>query len=223
MLPAAATHLVTAIVADWDATDATLRLWSRRDPSAGWQPVGEPWPAVVGRAGTGWGAGLHGRGAPAGRPGTVKREGDGKSPAGVFVLRAAFGYASDAPSGTRTPYTRVTDTWRCIDDPTSSHYNVVLDERTTTKDWSSAEDMKRGDDLYAWVVEVAHNAQRTPGDGSCIFLHLWGGPGSTTSGCTAMAEDRLAWLLATLPAESVLVLLPQAEYTALADRWGLPR
>ncbi|MBZ0233219.1 MAG: hypothetical protein K8M05_12885 [Deltaproteobacteria bacterium] len=168
--------------------------------------------------------GLHGDGAPAGRPGPLKQEGDGKSPAGIFALGPAFGYAPAAPAGARIPYTPVDARWRCVDDPTSAVYNRILDERTVTRDWSSAEDMRRADALYAWVVEVGHNRAAVPGGGSCIFLHVWGGPGDPTVGCTAMDHDVLASLLTTLDpaANPVLVQLPAAEYDALAPTWRLP-
>ena len=60
----------------------------------------------------------------------------------------------------------------------------------------SAEEMKRPDALYTWVVDVAHNPTRLPNGGSCIFLHVWSGADSTTVGCTAMAEPKLAQLIA---------------------------
>ena len=82
--------------------------------------------------------------------------------------------------------------------------------------------MRRPDDLYTWVIDIAHNPDRTPGAGSCIFLHVWSGPGSATVGCTAMAEPALATLLASLDAHAVYVLLPSAEYNALAAAWQLP-
>jgi D-alanyl-D-alanine dipeptidase len=222
-IPATTKQLLTATTADWDATSAELRLWKR--DGAGWKQVGPVWSGVVGRAGTGWGSGLHGRGAPAGREGPIKREGDGKSPAGVFDLTSAFGYAKSAPPGTTLGYQQVDTNWKCVDDPASRDYNRVLDARTTTVDWNSAEEMRRDDDAYAWVVEIAHNASRTPKDGSCIFLHVWSGPKSATVGCTAMEEPQLASLIAKLvPADRpAFVLLPRAEYDALADAWNLPR
>lgn len=221
VIPTSTTHLVTIVVDDWEATAATMRLFVREGDR--WVPQGEPWPAVVGRTGSAWGMGLHGNGAPPGRDGPRKREGDGKSPAGVFAIRKGYGYATAPPAGTALPYSPVTPTWRCVDDPTSSHYNEILDEASTTKDWSSAEDMRRDDDLYRWVVELAHNPQRTPADGSCIFLHVWGGPTSSTAGCTAMAEDELTALMAALPADgAVAVLLPKSDYAALAGTWLLP-
>ena len=42
-------------------------------------------------------------------------------------------------------------------------------------------------------------------------------------GCTAMAEPKLAQLIGELDPRAVFVLLPRAEYDALAPRWGLPR
>ncbi len=221
-IPASTKQLVTAVTADWDATRAELRVWQRT--GAEWTPVGAAWQGVVGKSGTGWGAGLHGRGAPAGREGPIKHEGDGKSPAGVFDLTAAFGYGDAAPKGATLRYQQVDTNWKCVDDPASRVYNRILDARTTTIDWHSAEDMRRTDAAYTWVVEVAHNEARTPGDGSCIFLHVWSGPDSHTVGCTAMDEGRLASLIGELRADDqpVFVLLPRAEYAALAPVWQLP-
>lgn len=213
-----APQLVTAIVPDWTSTHAELRLWQR--DGATWKLAMEPWQGVVGTSGTAWGIGLHGTGAPAGRSGPVKREGDGKSPAGVFALRGAFGYATTATSG--LPYQPVTADWECVDDPKSKHYNVILDRRTTTVDWTSAEDMRRKDELYKWGVDVAHNPVATPGAGSCIFLHVWRGPDSATVGCTAMDEQVLQRLIGRIDTSTMFVLLPRAEYAALAEPWGLP-
>ena len=209
------TQLVTAIVDRWSSTHATLRLWSGRVGK--WEPIGESWPGVVGGTGVAWGD-------PEGRPGPIKREGDGKSPAGVFALRAVYGYATTPPAGTKLPYTPVDAAWHCVDDPRSTHYARILDARTVTPDWKSAEDMRRTDELYTWVVDTAYNSLRVPSAGSCIFLHVWSGPASTTVGCTAMAEPQLAHLISVLDpnASPLYVLLPRAEYDALAGPWGLP-
>jgi zinc D-Ala-D-Ala dipeptidase len=221
-VPDGAQQIITAIVDDWTATRATLRSWRRE--LGQWRSDGPAWQGVVGRAGTGWGSGLHGIGAPPGRPGPVKREGDGKSPAGMFALRGSYGYAAAAPPGTRTPYVALDENWNCVDDPASAHYNQIVDRRTVDAvDWKSDETMRRKDELYTWVVDVAHNPARTANLGSCIFFHVWRGLDSVTVGCTAMAEDRLAKLIATLDPGAVYVLLPRAEYAALAERWGLPR
>ena len=158
--------------------------------------------------------------APAGRGGPTKREGDGKSPAGLFALRGAFGYAKAATSS--LPYQPVELGWECVDDPKSRHYNAILDRRTTEPDWQSAEQMRRRDDLYEWGIDVAHNPRATPGAGSCIFLHVWRGVGSATVGCTAMDKQTLRTLIGKVDTEAVYLLLPKPEYDALAATWGLP-
>lgn len=211
-------QVVTAIVPDWSSTRAELRLWTR--DGGAWKLAMGPWPGVVGASGTGWGIGLHGSGAFIGRSGPVKREGDGKSPAGVFAIRASYGYAASAK--TALPYRTVDEHWKCVDDPSSRSYTRILDQRTVKPDWASAEDMRRGDALYEWVVELVHNGPAQPGGGSCIFLHVWSGPQSSTVGCTAMDEGKLVALLERLAPGALFVLLPQAEYTALAPAWGLP-
>lgn len=215
------------LVDNWNSTKVSIRRFRLRDETSAsvggkWTLVGRWWQGVVGKNGVAWGSGLHGTGAPAGRSGPIKHEGDGKSPAGVFSIGPAFGYATSAPTGSQLRYTTVDPNWKCVDDPASTHYNQILDERTTTVDWKSAEEMKRSDALYTWVVELGHNTGRTANAGSCIFFHVWSGADGATLGCTAMPESTLSELIATLDPGAVFVLLPAAEYTALAPSWGLP-
>ncbi|MDQ3367919.1 MAG: hypothetical protein M3680_21045 [Myxococcota bacterium] len=219
-VPGAATQVITAIVPTWDATVAELRLWIRQGD--GWVLSEGPWPGVIGKAGAAWGSGVHGTGAPAGREGPVKREGDGKTPAGVFAVRKAYGYGETPPAGGELPYERVDASWKCVDDPASDRYTSIVNASEVDVDWKTAEDMRRADDLYEWVIDLAHNPEATPGGGSCIFLHVWSGPRSTTVGCTAMAEDKLHRLLGQLDRGAHYVLLPRADYDALAPAWGLP-
>lgn len=216
-IPKTTKQLVTAVVEGWSSTHARVALWQRT--ATGWQRTGDEWPAVIGKSGAAWGVGLH----PAGRPGPVKREGDLKSPAGVFALRTAYGYADEPPQAWRIPYEASTDL-ECIDDPASEHYTRIVDRKQVASDWQSAEMMRRDDELYAWVLDVAHNPDAKPGAGSCIFLHVWSGPEGTTAGCTAMDKAKLEQLLAALdPASQPLfVLLPRDEYREVAAAWGLP-
>jgi L,D-peptidoglycan transpeptidase YkuD (ErfK/YbiS/YcfS/YnhG family) len=216
-IPKTTKQLVTAIVDDWTATHARLALWQRTD--AGWQRVGDEWPGVVGHAGTAWGVGIQ----PPGREGPTKKEGDGKSPAGVFAVRSAYGYAEDPPKSWRMPYEQSADL-ECINDPASDHYTKIVDRKQVPSDWQSAEEMRRDDTLYEWVLDVAHNPDAKPSLGSCIFLHVWSGPESSTIGCTAMDKAKLEALLGKLDPvnQPLFVLLPRGDYKALAAAWGLP-
>jgi D-alanyl-D-alanine dipeptidase len=183
------TQLLVVTTADWDTTKGTLTMYERRNGA--WIATGDAIPVVVGRTGLAWGSGLP---LPLRREGPIKKEGDGKAPAGLFALPSLFGYA-DEPISTRMPYIAATPTVECVDDATSPHYNEIVDTRQVPKTWNSSEDMRRHDELYREGVVVAHNANpAVAGNGSCIFLHLWSGPESSTAGCTAMSEANLSKL-----------------------------
>jgi L,D-peptidoglycan transpeptidase YkuD (ErfK/YbiS/YcfS/YnhG family) len=112
-----------------------------------------------------------------------------------------------------------------VDDAASSFYNQLVEEGRVTKDWASAERMRREDDLYQLVVWVGHNDRPArPGEGSCIFLHLRASAGSPTEGCTAMAREAMERLLRWLDpaARPLLVQLPEPLWGRLAREWGLP-
>ncbi|MCP4445946.1 MAG: hypothetical protein GY811_11460 [Myxococcales bacterium] len=222
------TQLIVSLSDGWSGTDATLYRFTREAGEILWQAEGEPIASTLGRTGLGWGRGLHGAVAERGEP--TKREGDGRSPAGVFPIGRAYGYAA-APGGTSLPYNKVGKSWRCVNDAASIHYNRILDAHGLEKDWQEAERMRRWDDLYELVIEVDHNhivpseIAPTANDGSCIFLHVWRRPGAPTIGCTAMPLTAMRSLLTWLSpeAEPVLVALPAARYESLRAAWQLPK
>ena len=207
-------QLVVVTTPDWDAVGGTLRLYEREGRA--WNKVGSDVPVVVGRAGLAWGRGERAVSAA----GPVKREGDGKAPAGIFSLGTLFGF--DPTSSAKMPYRQLLETTECVDDVASRSYNRIV-ERTAEADWKSSEKM-RAIAQYRWGMVVDHNAEGVPGAGSCIFLHIRGGPSKGTAGCTAMAEEDLVRLLGWLDhaAEPRLVQLPEAEYARLRAVWSLP-
>lgn len=219
-----ARQMIAVVTPTWDAVDATLQRYERDAPGAPWRRVGTAVPAAVGRTGLAWGIGIHP--APA-LEGPEKREGDGKAPAGIFHLSSAFGYAPAAQTGwIRMPYVQADPSTECVDDSRSRFYNRRVDRDTIPDpDWTSHEELRRPDALYEWGVWVDHNSHPPlPMRGSCIFLHVWAGPGVATSGCTAMAESDLRGILAWLDprAGPVLVQLPAAAYARLGTAWRLP-
>ncbi len=217
-------QLVLVVAPGWESITAELRCFARADADAPWKEVFAPTPAMIGRSGLAWGIGLHGTFPPGDEH--VKHEGDGRAPAGAFLLPSAFGYTPAADARiTEFPYQPLTPTVEGVDDPASRYYNRVVDSAgLADKDWKSSEQMRRDDDLYRWGVIVAHNSKPRPGYGSCIFLHVWGGAGHSTSGCTAMPAEYLEPLIRWLDQRShpVLVQLPAEEYRRLKTEWRLP-
>jgi D-alanyl-D-alanine dipeptidase len=215
-------QLILVTTRGWDAVDGEMRLYERGSINDQWKPDGGKIPVVVGRNGMAWGRGLHG-GAMG--EGPVKQEGDGRSPAGIFSLSSAFGYAPTGQAGeVKLPYVQAVATLECVDDPRSAHYNRIIDRAGVEKpDWKSSERMRRDDDQYRRGVVVDHNAKGAPGCGSCIFLHIWEAPGKGTSGCSAMSSPSIEYLLRWLDAKKrpILVQLPQPEFERLRKAWGL--
>jgi len=221
-LPLKSGQLVLVLTSDWDSITGVAQLFERRDGS--FKAVGSAFPVVVGESGLAWGLGLHDE---AGLEGPRKQEGDGKGVAGVFGFGQAMGYARKAPGSTRLSYLRSGRGTRCVDDSTSTLYNKIVEQEARARSpWSSAEQMRRPDNLYKWLVTIQHNSAVPvqAKHGSCIFFHLWRAADRGTAGCTAASEDKVLELMAFLdPArQPVLVQLPRSQYQLLRESWGLP-
>jgi len=222
-IPVLATQLLLVLSDSWTSWQARLQRYERA-PGRPWQRAGDPIAVVLGHGGYGWGEGLHGSGAPRGRSGPLKREGDGRSPAGVFELGTAYGYAQGKHPALRIAYVPATPQLRCVDDPASRHYNRIVSSAEVEPDWKSAERMRRDDDVYELAIEIGHNREPVIAThGSCIFLHVWVAADTPVTGCTAMARSELETLSRWLgPNSAVLVALPRAEARALRRDWNLP-
>ncbi len=191
-LPETCGQILLVVTPEERSIVGEMKLLERSDATQPWRLRGGPIPVTVGRNGLAWGRGEHTVAAPAGF--RVKQEGDGCSPAGIFRLPFAFGYAASA-ADIRIPYQPVTKDLFGVDDVKSQYYNQVVDATAVTPDWDSRETMLREDGLYRWGAFVAHNPMHQAGAGSCIFLHLWSGPDKPTAGCTAMTEEDLQRVL----------------------------
>ncbi|MGH8389448.1 MAG: L,D-transpeptidase family protein [Pseudomonas sp.] len=210
-------QLIVVTSKNWDDIQGIAQRYERHGDS--FEKFEPPFAVVLGKNGMGWGKGLDN---PGQQQGPVKQEGDGKAPAGIFKLGTAFGY--DAKADTRLPYLELTPNIECVDDGPNARYNQLVDSAVIVKDWNSAEQMRRKDDLYRQGIFIEHNTPASPAAGSCIFFHIWRGPTTPTRGCTAMAPADIARLLSWLdPRQSPrLVQLPEAQYEQLRERWQLP-
>lgn len=222
----ASTQIVVVTTPDWSTVAGRLQRYERAHSADPWTPVGSPILIVVGKKGMGWGAGILATDDPATRSpqDAVKKEGDSKSPAGIFTITTAFGYAAQPPPGWKLPYTSLTPSVECVDDSASHFYNRIVDRASVSPDWHSSEHMSQAGEAYRLGAVIDHNAAAIPNAGSCVFMHIWAGPGAGTAGCTAMPQEQLEPILAWLePAKNpLLVQLPLAQYEKLKMLWNLP-
>ncbi|NEW60108.1 hypothetical protein GSY74_02325 [Sulfurovum sp. bin170] len=204
-LPSDSSQLLMVTTANWSTKDGELQRYERGDKS--WKKVGTPITIVLGRNGLGWGVGLHTVPKDAKY---VKKEGDGKAPAGLFALGNGFGYDNFEID---FPYSAYKETDHCVDDSKSKHYNTIIDSTKTAKDYKSFEHMKLKNDLYKYGITVNHNSNQVANAGSCIFMHIRNKNGKGTAGCTAMREGEIVTVLKWLKRDKkpLLLQLPQSE------------
>ena len=221
-LPSNSTQCLLGLADSWDSSHATLQLFQKSANQ--WQPQGEAWKARLGKNGLIWGRGLH----PLPKNALIKKEGDMRSPAGVFSIGGAWGFDPSIRKHPLLPYRKVTpqDLW--VEDPSSTRYNqhLVLD-RPPSSAWEKKQQMKQSDPAHALKLYIGHNSHphTIPGDGSSIFFHIWrAGGAKPTAGCTTMDETKLRQLIVRIdPSRNpIYVLLPTSEYTKFRKAWKLP-
>jgi len=181
-----ATRLIIVTVPSMDSTKATMRTYARKSPAASWSQQSTTEPAVVGAHGIAWGhiyASYTKRGEP------IKKEGDERTPAGLYRLGPTFGFAKDDRKGHMqlTPGAHF-----CVHDTKSPLYGRIV-SRAKAGAKTGGEDMDTFP-LYKRGIVVDYAPRAHAKAGSCIFLHIWGGEGVGTAGCVALPEERVAYL-----------------------------
>jgi L,D-peptidoglycan transpeptidase YkuD (ErfK/YbiS/YcfS/YnhG family) len=222
---AQSTQMIVVTTSGWDAIDGRLQLYQRSGAGDSWSAVGKPFDIVVGKKGMGWGAGAVPMNAASSPGDPVKHEGDRKAPAGIFPLGTTFGYAAGKPDGWKMPYLALTASTDCVDDSHSRFYNRIVERSSVSVDWNSAEHMHKAGEAYRWGIEVDQNMNPARAEGgSCVFVHIWGGRGVGTVGCTAMPAERIQSILAWLDpaAKPLLVQMPAQRYQKIEKAFHLP-
>lgn len=220
---AAALQLLVVTTPDWGAVEGVLYRYERPSSRDAWQLVAAPHPVTVGKNGMAWGRGLH---PPMNGATNKKREGDGRSPCGIYALGPVFCASSYSSYSKKMPFFLVEEDVEWVDDPNSLSYNrLITGDSQVPRDWNSSEKMKEIGHLYDIGLVVQHNSDPIlPQAGSAIFFHIWSRPGGGTGGCTAMDEKDLCSLISWLDEtkQPCLVQLPQDEYALKKSAWRLP-
>lgn len=124
--------------------------------------------------------GINGVAAPG-----AKREGDLRTPGGVFTLGRGFGVRANPGVTFSWRRTDSNDVW--VDDSRSSLYNTWQRDPADGR-WAHAESLYQPVP-YAYAQVINYNTARVPGMGSAIFFHV--DHGSGTAGCVSLPTSQL--------------------------------
>ena len=130
-----------------------------------------------------------------------KREGDGKSPHGSWLLVDAYFRPDRILAIPHAKRLKPSDGW--CDAPGHKDYNRKVALPFT----ASHEKLWRGDESYDALITTNHNQRpRLRGAGSAIFLHLWREGATGTQGCIALRRRDMLIVLSKLKAKDYLVI-----------------
>ena len=189
------------------ATGGTARLFERTSPEEAWRPAGAAEPVRLGGGGMAWGL----RFEPFAADGEPKKvEGDGRTPAGVYRIGKSFGFAASPRPG----YIQLAKDTVCVDDPASPAYNTITSRNVVGRK-VHGENM-RAVGRYRRGLVVDYPTDGKARGGSCIFIHIQRSATSTTAGCVALPEARVAALQEFSEPGAVIATLPQAALARLS-------
>jgi L,D-peptidoglycan transpeptidase YkuD (ErfK/YbiS/YcfS/YnhG family) len=125
-----------------------------------------------------------------------KKEGDGCTPIGTFVLKRLF-IRTDRIKNIQTyfKYIPILDNMAWEDNPKKKNYNKLITLKKTTH----RERLKRKDHLYDLILVIEFNTKKIiKGKGSAIFMHIAKPNYSSTAGCIGLSKKSFLEILQTL-------------------------
>ncbi|QWU99023.1 L,D-transpeptidase family protein [Francisella salimarina] len=210
-----AKQLIVVTTSNWQSVSGKLWFFEK-DNQNNWLAKKLATTVVVGKNGLAWADSIYQRADD-----DLKKEGDSKSPAGIFDIGKTFGFANISA----VEYVQLKTGIECVDDSNSKYYNQIVNSNLIDdKDWLSAENMSEIA-IYKYGVEILYNTNPAIAKkGSCIFMHIWKSPTTGTEGCTAMVEDDIRDIQSYLDMNKnpILVQLTQDIYKQVQDDWHLP-
>ena len=137
-----------------------------------------------------------------------KREGDGCTPTGTFILRRGF-YRSDKVSlelskFSRSFFTETRPEFGWCDDPLSELYNQFLNSVPITASYENL--WLESSPVYDLLGVIGYNDDPpVPYLGSAIFFHVTETYGPT-AGCVAIAMKDLQWILQNIKEDTRMII-----------------
>ena len=137
-----------------------------------------------------------------------KKEGDGKTPSGAYIIGAAFGDRNDLACD--MDFIELSSYHYWVTDTSSNMYNTLVEHYPGKL---QAERMKRKDHLYKYGIIIEYNTSDiTKGAGSAIFIHVQRSKISPTAGCIAVSEDAIKKLIQWIkPSKRPIIIMGSAD------------
>ena len=123
-----------------------------------------------------------------------EKEGDSKTPVGVFKLNTPFGIA-DSVEGFPDNYIKVDSDMYWNGDSASDRYNKLVNAKEYTAfDRSASEHLINYSGYYDYCIDTGYNYEGTPYRGSAIFLHCVVND-EHTHGCIAIPKEYMTEIM----------------------------
>lgn len=182
-----------------DATDAWVSLHEKQADGT-WHMVMTT-PGFIGKNGLG-----------------KTKEGDAKTPKGVFHFNRAFGIADDP--GSKIPYVKADDnTYWSGDLREGFHYNELVNTKDLPDlDVNECEHITDYIYHYQYCLNISYNEKGTPGLGSGIFLHCFGPAKPFSAGCVAIPEEQMKYTMQNVD-ENTVIVIDTYEKLSGTDEW----
>ena len=135
-----------------------------------------------------------------------EREGDGKTPVGVFCFNRAFGIAEDP--GCAIPYVQADEkTYWSGDQRRGMRYNELVSlEDCPRLNRAASERIVDCVYEYQYCLNISYNDAGTPGAGSAIFLHCLGSRKPYTGGCVAIPMEQMLFVMQHVRPDCAVVI-----------------
>jgi L,D-peptidoglycan transpeptidase YkuD (ErfK/YbiS/YcfS/YnhG family) len=184
--------IIFVLPKNWNSSRANLSFW-QRDADNKWKKEEQEIDVMIGRSGLGLGLDWYHlqrfyKTVP------LKKEGDGKTPFGMYLLGKKFGKLPAGDFNQTDNFIELNEGTKCVDDADSPYYSRIVE---TTKGavlveptWKSAEDMYK-EPFYQQGIVVDYRTKGVDKSGSCIFMHLENTSVKGTSGCIATQKVHL--------------------------------
>ena len=151
------------------------------------------------------------------------KEGDARTPQGVYHFTKAFGIADD-PGCKGFDYVKVTeDTYWSADSREGYHYNEMVSIKDYPDlDTENSEHIVDYYEHYQYCMNISYNEEGVPGLGSAIFLHCFGPEKPYTGGCVSIPKDKMAMVLQNVNKDCVIMIDSLKTFSPETwEAWGL--